>query len=135
MAGKYMPMEASSRRKATKLEKGEEKVPPVEMEHVTMETTEQHDVISRMVDGRKLRLSSKVFIDEPIIIQTMKQEKTKPSGQCPTESRTGVHRKTNMYIIDSNMDCTTPKRKMMGSLKMTRNPSRNDPCQLTLRLP
>merc|ERR1712136_298235 len=130
-----MPMEASSRRKDTKLANGEEKVTPVEMEHVTMETTEQQDVISRIVDGRKFRLSNNVFIDEPIIIQTMKHENTKPSGQWPTESRTGVHKKTKMYMIDSNMDCTTPKRKMMGSLKITRNPSRKDPCKLTLRLP
>jgi len=130
-----MPMDASSRRNAKKLANGEEKVTPVEIEQVIIETAEQHDVIRRMVDGRTFRLSNRVFIDEPIMIQTMKHEKTKPSGQWPTESRTGVHRKTKMYMIDSNMDCTTPRRKMMGSLKMTRNPSRNDPCRLTQRLP
>jgi hypothetical protein len=35
-----------------------------------------------MVEGRMLRLRRSVFKDDPIIMQTMKQEKTNPNGQA-----------------------------------------------------
>ena len=61
----------------------------------------------RIVDGRMFRLRRSVFTDDPIIMQTIKHEKTNPNGQALAdldESRIGVHRKTKMYIIDSNID-------------------------------
>ena len=44
----------------------------------------------------------------------MKQEKTMPRGVAPV-SRTGVHRKTKMYMQDSNRDCTHPNNKIFSS--------------------
>ena len=46
----------------------------------------------------------------------MKQEKTMPRGVAPV-SRTGVHRKTKMYMQDSNRDCTHPNNKIFSSWK------------------
>lgn len=41
------------------------------------------------------------------MMQTMKQENTSPRGHLldadPEESKTGVHKKTKMYITDSNL--------------------------------
>merc|ERR1719412_164752 len=40
---------------------------------------------------------------DPTMIHTMKQEKTMPRGVAPV-SRTGVQRKTKMYMQDSNRE-------------------------------
>lgn len=67
-----------------------------------------------------------MFRDDPIIMQTIKQENTKPNGHLPpAESRIGVHRKTKMYITDSNIDWQIPSNKIVGSWKITRNPWRH----------
>ena len=50
------------------------------------------------------------------MIGTMKQEKTMPRGVAPV-SRTGVQRKTKMYMQDSNRDCTHPNNKIFSSWK------------------
>ena len=47
---------------------------------------------------------------EPTMMQTMKHEKTMPSGVLPV-SRTGVQRNTNMYIHDSRRAWADPSRK------------------------
>ena len=47
-----------------------------------------------------LRFRSSVFKDDPIIMQTIKQEKTNPNGQAFAdceESRMGVHKKTKIH--------------------------------------
>ena len=54
---------------------------------------------------------------EPTMMQTMKQEKTMPSGVEPVSS-TGVQRKTKMYMQDSSRDWTTPSSRTFSSLKM-----------------
>ena len=54
---------------------------------------------------------------EPTMMQTMKQEKTMPSGVEPVSS-TGVHRKTKMYMQDSSRDWTTPSSRTFSSWKM-----------------
>lgn len=54
-----------------------------------------------------LRLRRSVFTEDPIMMHTMKHEKTSPNGQALAdvdESRIGVHRNTKMYMIDSNID-------------------------------
>ncbi len=52
-------------------------------------------------------MRSRVLADEPIMIQTIKQEKTRPKGHGVEDlllSKTGVHKKTKMYMMDSNID-------------------------------
>merc|ERR1712080_197671 len=64
---------------------------------------------------------------EPTMMQTMKQEKTMPSGMevvCTVGgSSTGVHRNTKMYMHDSSNDCTVPSNRIFSSLKMILSPS------------
>ena len=48
------------------------------------------------------------------LVHTMKQEKTMPRGVAPV-SRTGVQRKTKMYMQDSNRDWTHPNSKIFSS--------------------
>ena len=68
-------------------------------------TSDEEMAINRMLLARIFWLSSSVFNDDPIMMQTMKQENTKPKGHlAPAESRIGVQRKTKMYMTDSNMD-------------------------------
>ena len=72
-----------------------------------METAEQLTAVKRTVEGRTPRLRSRVLTDEPIMIQTIKQEKTRPKGHGVEDlllSKTGVHKKTKMYMMDSNID-------------------------------
>ena len=101
-----------------------------------METAEKVTAMSRIIDGRMFRLSSRVLMEDPIIMHTMKQEKTRPKGQLPPAvSRMGVHRNTKMYMMGSNMDCTSPSNRIVSFWKMTRKPSEKDPLRLVWRLP
>lgn len=133
MEGKYIPTEISNKRKAKKLMRAEnplslEAGPLVAQEQVNMERVEAETAQSRTVDGRMPRLRSNVLAEEPIMMQTIKQEKTSPRGHCPSlpESRTGVQRKTKMYMMDSNMDWTKPRRRIVLSRKMTNSPSKKE---------
>lgn len=72
------------------------------------------------------------------MMQTMKQENTNPKGQASVdwaESSIGVHRKTKMYIMDSNMDCTSPNKNIAESLNIVRRPSTNERPKPNWRLP
>ena len=130
----------------------------VDQAHVIIETAEQDTLnktnqfneflwcwwfdhnylIRRIVEGRMLRFRSSVFKDDPIIMQTIKQEKTNPNGQAFAdceESRMGVHKKTKIYMIDSNMDWTNPKSMIVWSLYIVRKPSTNERPRPNWRLP
>ena len=81
--------------------------------------------INKIVEGGMLRLRSNVLAEEPIIMETIKQENTSPRGQLPpAESKIGVHKNTKMYIIDSKALCTMPRNKMVLSAKIARTPSK-----------
>jgi hypothetical protein len=56
----------------------------------------------------QFRASINEYMDEPIIIQSMKHEKTIPSGGL-NGSRMGVQRNTKVYITDSNSDWMSPR--------------------------
>lgn len=65
---------------------------------------------------------------EPIMMQTMKQEKTMPKGTSPAlgTRRTGVQRNTKMYMQLSTMLCTMPTHKMGLLLHINLAPSLYD---------
>ena len=57
----------------------------------------------RISTSVKPRLERMEKMEEPTMMQTMKQEKTIPNGVVPV-SKTGVHRKTKIYMQDSVKD-------------------------------
>ncbi|KRY75291.1 hypothetical protein T4A_5339, partial [Trichinella pseudospiralis] len=67
--------------------------------------------------GRQM-LAISLKIDEPIMMQIINEAKIKPcgtkrsfgSGELRTAAvNTGVHSSTNVYMLPSNKDCTTPR--------------------------
>ena len=133
-----MPTDISISINAKKPRTGSGWFKSVANEQVVIEIAEQLTAVNSMEEGRKPQLRSKVLTEEPIMMHTIKQEKTRPNGQFPEdlfESKTGVQRKTKTYMMDSNMDCTKPRRRMVLSLKIARNPSKNERPSPNSRLP
>ena len=125
MAGKYIPMATSSRRKARKemmvsvgvapgLNESYSYISKMSQEGylaVTQQMAMLADIIIRhifrMWASEKpllLRIEKRAL---PTMMQTMKQEKTIPRGVEPV-SRTGVQRNTKMYMQDSRSDWQDP---------------------------
>jgi hypothetical protein len=66
-----------------------------------------NDICSRCC-AKQFRVRRNEYMEEPIMIQSIKHEKTIPSGGL-NGSRVGVQMNTKMYITDSKSDWMIPK--------------------------
>lgn len=71
--------------------------------HKDMATIAIPTAISKSCSAEYFLEKSMEYMDEPIIMQTMKLANTMPRGGCPGP-RTGVHWNTKIYMLASKRD-------------------------------
>ena len=138
MVGKYIPTDNSKSINAKKARAGCGWFESVAHEQMVIERVAQITAVKRIEGGRTPLLRSNVLTVEPIMMNTIKQEKISPNGQSlkdSFDSKTGVQRKRKIYMMDSNVDWTKPSRKSVLSFKIVRSPLENERLNPNSRLP